>query len=54
MKNCKNIACTDFVNASIALNLHLYEKKLSLHTRFHKKSFIFCFSLNHKIWDTYL
>ena len=26
MKSYKNIACTDFVNVNIALNLHSYEE----------------------------
>ena len=41
MKNYKNIACTDFVNVNIAVNLHSYEKKLEFYTRVHKKDVFF-------------
>ena len=39
MKKYKNIACTDFVHVSIALNLHSYEE--NYYTRFHKKDVSF-------------
>ena len=37
MKNYKNIACTDFVNVNIALNLHSYEESLSFILEFIKR-----------------
>ena len=37
MKNDKNIACTDFVNVNIALNLHSYEDNYSFSLEFIKK-----------------
>ena len=37
MKNYKNIACIDFVNVNIALNLHSYEESLSFILEFIKR-----------------
>ena len=39
MKN-KNIACTDFVLANIALNLHSYEENKSFILEFMKKMYL--------------
>ena len=47
MKNYKNIACTDFVNINIALNLYPYEGHLGFILELIKKMYLLC-SLNIK------
>ena len=38
MRNYKNIACTDFMNVNIALNLYTFLwSKLEFYTRVHEK-----------------
>ena len=50
-KNYESIVCTDFLNVSIALNLHSNEGNQSFILEFYT---IFCCSLNHKLCDTIL
>ena len=54
MKNYKKIACTDFVNVNLAINIFSYEGNKNFIPEFIKRMYIFCCSLTHKIRDTFI